>query len=335
MTVSGRSHAISVIGPTRPRVSVVIPTFNRAAFLPSAARSALDQTLHEIEVIIVDDGSTDATPDVCRSFAATDPRVRVIRQGNRGLPAARNAGLTAAAADWVAFLDDDDLWVPHALARLRAGVGEGDVVGCLAVAFTSDEPALTAPTILAAPQKFALTPYPPAVSAMPIALHELLLRSFFPIHGALFSTAAVRAVGGFDDTLKAAEDYDLWLRLAARAPVAVLPEALALVRMHPRQMSRVLGIQVAETRRVLERFLSTHPEIHRTGALRRRIARLAREEAYAALRAGQRRAARVAAAHAVRLWPADAKAWLYLLASPSPAAYRALRGVLRGGRGAK
>jgi len=331
VTVPDRSPAPPATSPTCPRVSVVIPTFNRAAFLPSAARSALGQTLRDIEVIIVDDGSSDDTPQVVEELRRDDPRVRSVRQDQRGLSAARNAGLEQVRGGQVAFLDDDDLWVPHALARLRAVAGEGEVVGCLAVGFTSTEPALAAPAILASPQVFALTPYPPAVSAAPVALRELLLRPFFPIHAALFSTVALRAVGGFDDTLKAAEDYDLWLRLAARAPVAVLPEVLALVRTHSGQMSRALGVQAGETRRVIERFLSTHPEIHRTGALRRRIAGLAREEAYAALHAGERRAARVAAAHAVRLWPADAKTWLYLLASSSPAAYRALRGVLRGG----
>ena len=325
MTVTGRS----------PAISVIIPTRNRAAFLSAAAHCALTQTERDLELIVVDDGSSDDTPQVLEELRRDDPRVRSFRQDHRGLAAARNAGLRQVRGGQVAFLDDDDLWVPHALARLRAAAGEHEVIGCLAVAFTSAELALTAPTILAAPQAFALTPYPPAVLAVPVALHELLLRSFFPIHAALFSTVALRAVGGFDDTLKAAEDYDLWLRLAARAPVAVLPEVLALVRAHPGQMSRALGVQVGETRRVIERFLSTHPEIHRTCALRRRIARLAREEAYAALLGGECRAARVAAAHALRLWPADGKAWLYLLASPSPAVYCALRGVLRGGQGAK
>ncbi len=117
--------------PTQPLVSVVIPTFNRAAFLPSAVRSALEQTLREIEVIIVDDGSTDATPEVCRALAEADPRVRLVRQANRGLAAARNAGLAAATADWVAFLDDDDLWVPEALATMRALTGRNHRGACL------------------------------------------------------------------------------------------------------------------------------------------------------------------------------------------------------------
>ena len=107
-----------------PLVSVVVPSYNRAALLQRTLRAILAQQITDLEVVVVDDGSTDET---ARTLAAADPRVAVIRhQQPAGVSAARNRGIAAARGEWIAFCDDDDLWSPHKLIRqLEAAEGVG------------------------------------------------------------------------------------------------------------------------------------------------------------------------------------------------------------------
>ena len=104
------------------KVSVIVPTFDRVAVLREAVESVLAQTHRDLEVVVVDDGSTDATPELVAAFAAGDARVRYERQANAGAAAARNTGLAAASGDFVAFLDSDDSWVPWHLSLMLAGL---------------------------------------------------------------------------------------------------------------------------------------------------------------------------------------------------------------------
>ena len=312
-----------------PRVSVVIPTRDRAAFLASAVASARAQTLSDLEIVVVDDGSTDETPALIAALAAQDPRIRPQRQPGSGLAAARNLGLRASGAPLVAFLDDDDLWAVDALETLAAALpATGAGIACRACTFTSAAPNLRAGEVLAAPDRFAVRPFEPSEPLAWLRLDDLLLRTLVPINACLLRTAALREIGGFDERLAAAEDYGMWLRLTTLAPVPVLSRTLALVRVHGGQMSRALARQAAETRRCLERFLAAFPAARRLvtpARLRRRIADLAREEAYSSLLDGDRRGAARAAWVAFRTRPADLKALSYLALAPVPGVYRALR----------
>jgi glycosyltransferase involved in cell wall biosynthesis len=114
-----------------PRISVVIPTYNRASLLVRAVESALCQTVRPVEILIVDDGSTDRTPAVVAQFGDS---IRYLRQGNAGASVARNRGVTAAGGEWIAFLDSDDLWLPghvEAMARaIRRTGGKADLYFC-------------------------------------------------------------------------------------------------------------------------------------------------------------------------------------------------------------
>ncbi len=165
-----------------------------------------------------------------------------------------------------------------------------------------------------------------------MTLDELLFRPLVPIHAALFRRVSLQELGGFDERFRAAEDYHLWLRLSARRPVPVNPAPLALVRSHREQMSASLGLQSHETRRVLEDFLAGHPSAWAAAGrwrLRRRLAALAREEAYAALLVRKRAPALRAAAAGISWNPLALKAWFYLAMAPLPGVYARLRKLRR------
>jgi glycosyltransferase involved in cell wall biosynthesis len=280
----------------------------------------------------VDDGSTPETEEETARLAAADPRVRVIRQANAGPGAARNAGLAQANAEWVAFLDDDDLWAPGALEELLAEATAGrDAIACHALRFFSDDATVTSADVLATPEAYRAEPWPPSPPRETLTLRELMLRPVAPIHAGVFRRQTVQEIGGFD-TSSGVEDYDLWLRLALRGPTPVVPRPLALYRWHPGQKSSPLVARARGTRLTLERFLSRHPDAvpeRDRRQLRRRLASLAREEAYACLLCGEASTTRSAVTAGLRWWPWDMKLRFYWVASWSPSLYTRARRLIR------
>jgi glycosyltransferase involved in cell wall biosynthesis len=188
------------------RISVVIPTRDRPLLLERAVASVLAQVGVDVEVVVVDDGS--AVPVELRG----DARVRIVRRGHPDGPAtARNAGLAEVSEPWVAFLDDDDLWAPDKLAlQLQALVAAPDA-GWVATGATLADAALV-----------PVRAFPPP-SVPDFRRRNRLIAGASSV---LARTALVRDLGGFDPAFAVLEDWDLWIRLAAAAPLAVVDRPL-------------------------------------------------------------------------------------------------------------
>ena len=205
-----------------PLVSVVIPTYNRAALLAQAIDSVLAQTFADYEVIVVDDGSTDRTAAVVEAVA--DRRVSLISLPHSGLPArVRNAGIKRARGRYIAFLDSDDLWDPSKLdEQLAALAARPDCRWCHTGGRCIDEAGAPHPR----------WPMPRLASEGWIAEPLLRRRAGVNSSSVLVDGALLRDVGGFDETFVWGEDYDLWVRLALRSPIACVRDPRVQRRIH-------------------------------------------------------------------------------------------------------
>jgi glycosyltransferase involved in cell wall biosynthesis len=228
-----------------PTITVIIPAFNRAAWLPETVRSVLSQTVSPLEILIVDDGSTDDTAAVCSQFM--EP-VRYIRQDNAGVGAARNRGAAEARGEWLAFLDSDDLWTPDKLevqlAAMAATGTDWSITGC--VMMDLDGRTLRGPqgfqrafplfrhTGLAPDEFFARYFAVGEVTAAGRPHRVYHGDAYVPLfHGNFASpaTAMVRRrlfadTGGFDPSLRLAEETEFFHRLSTRGPVVVVMSPL-------------------------------------------------------------------------------------------------------------
>ncbi|SRR6266550_51023 len=285
-----------------PAVSVVIPAHNAAPWLGDTLRSVLAQTYRDFEVIVVNDGSTDQTGKVIASFRRN---VRCVEQSNHGLPAARNTGIRNASGDWIALLDADDLWLPEKLARQMSLVNEHGLkwVYCDAYMF-DDATGITTSTFSAGrrlPDGDVLRP--------------LFLRNFIGTPTTVIRRDVFDDVGMLDETLvPCGEDWDLWLRIAARYPVGVVRLPLARYRVRRGSMSGVLNYEVGFQRflTVIERAAAQHPE--RLGPLRNRArANLCIGTGMTLGRSGILLEARKMFAQAIQLRPAAVEAYVYWL----------------------
>jgi glycosyltransferase involved in cell wall biosynthesis len=239
-----------------PRVSVIIPTYNRAAAVKEAVASVLAQTCRDFELLVVDDGSTDGTPAALARFGG---EIRVLRSHRRrGVSAARNAGIAAAQGEWLAFLDSDDLWLPEKLERQMA--------------FMEAHPQLLLSQTEETWVRRGLKVNPPRSHRKEggrIFLRSLE-RCLVSPSAAVLHRRLLEDHGGFDEELPAAEDYDLWLRLSWRHDVGLLPEPLIIKRGgHADQLSRQWGLDRWRIR-ALQKILAEPelPEPYRHAARR-------------------------------------------------------------------
>ncbi|MCL4553034.1 MAG: glycosyltransferase family 2 protein [Candidatus Marsarchaeota archaeon] len=216
-------------------VSVIIPTYNRAKYVAIAIESALNQDYPSLEVIVVDDGSTDGTREALRPYAG---RIRYIYQENQGESVARNTGVQLARSAYIAFLDDDDVWLEHKLARQVEYMESNQTVGLVACqGCVIDETGVRQPGLA-----FHRT------ETGEVSSEEIILDSSIGPSASLLKRAAFDDVGGFDSRIHYGEDWDLALRIAARHKVAYLAESLVLMRNHAGRQSD-FWLNLAKARR--------------------------------------------------------------------------------------
>ncbi len=263
--------------PGGPLVSVIVPAYQQRQWVAEALDSVFAQTYPHIEVIVVDDGSDDGTADLVRQRYGDG--VQVLRQTNQGLAAARNAGLALARGELVQFLDADDKLAPTKIALqvdALAGHPGCDVAYCDCT-FFPDTP----------PRARRGMPAPPADDSGDV-LEALLDGNFITApHAALLKRAVVEAVGGFAPSVQGTEDYDLWLRLAARGCRFLhTPGGHALYRARSDSMSSDDLRQVDSTLRVLDNAATYVPPQRRRAhrILRRSVRRLTDFKVYLLLR---------------------------------------------------
>ena len=252
-------------------MTAVIPTFNRAALVCRAVESALAQELPPDEVIVVDDGSSDGTAEALARFGE---RVRCLRQANAGVAAARNAGVRAASSDWIALLDDDDVWLPGHLARMRKAIAATDGVAALyfSDARLGDTDTLWSQADFTAHGEHELRT---DAEAWILAPRQPLMTP-----AVVVSRAAYLGCHGQDERLLCREDTHLFLKLGLTRPVCavagagarVTPDAAGarLTSAHPATGRRYLDASVRLTEDVLERVHPLTPAARRE--LRRRLA---------------------------------------------------------------
>ncbi len=233
----------------KPLVSVIIPTYNRDWIVKEAIESVLAQDFSDYELIVVDDGSDDRTPEI---LAAYEDPITVIRQSNRGVSAARNRGIAAATGRLIAFLDSDDLWLPQKLsAQVNFFAENPNAVIC------QTEEQWVRNGVRVNPKKRHLK-FSGMIFERSLALC-LVSPSAVMITKALFD-----AVGVFDEDLPACEDYDLWLRISCRYPVDLIETPLIIKRGgHADQLSRATGLdkyRIRSLMKLLEDNILTAPQ---------------------------------------------------------------------------
>lgn len=246
--MSGQTEPARVTSTDRPLISVVMPCYNGMRTVERSLRSVLAQTHDTLELIVVDDGSRDDSVSVIAAHAARDPRVRLISQENRGPAPARNRGLGAARGEFIAFLDADDTWEPDCLEALLA-------------ALLADRDAALA---YCGWQNLGITggrgePFVPADYELPNKVEIFLSGCRWPIHAALTRAQAIRASGGFDESLKACMDFDLWLRIATAYRIVRVPRVLAYYHHHAATQITRDRVRVASNHlKAQEKFVRTH-----------------------------------------------------------------------------
>jgi len=208
-----------------PKVSVIIPTYNCARYVPEAVESVLHQTYQDYEVIVVDDGSTDNTEKVLQKYR---DKIRYIKQKNSGVAAARNTGIREAHGEWVAFLDADDLWLPLKLKiQMEFSDRHPDVDFIYGDASSFNSNGVLTKSMFSERQ-----PHEGNV------IKNLLSENFIPILSVIARKKCFEKAGFFKEGMKYSEDYEMWLRVAKFFKFGYITEVVVSYREHEKSASQ-------------------------------------------------------------------------------------------------
>ena len=231
-------------------VSVIITCYNYGKYLPECIQSVLNQTYKNVEIVIVNDGSTDNTNDIMLPYLANNS-VKYISQDNRGQANAKNVGIANSTGEYIAFLDADDLWLPDKLEKQLQCICNDTigVVYCRANYFDEDSNELNyeMTSEYLQPQKGKVTEY-------------LIFDNFIQFSSTIVKRECFKKFGCFDETLKMGIDWDLWLRMSTYYHFDYVNERLFYYRMgHSGQMSKNMDERHRCSDRIIEKFLVTYP----------------------------------------------------------------------------
>ncbi len=252
-----------------PLVSVIVPTFNGAKHIGATIDSILAQTYRNLEVLVIDDGSTDDTPEVVRRYGSP---VHYVQQSNAGTAAARNTGVRQSRGEIIALLDHDDLWLPRKLELQVPRFLSAPEVGLVFAGiefFLHDTGRVTA------------TYFP----AEELDAHDLLAHEVLPIQTVMFRRTAFEQVGPFDTALRGTDDWDMSIRMASQFRVIGVPETLARVRLHETQQGHNQERMFHQAMRVVEKHEHLHPNCRKCRRAARKSRGILRENYYGEIKA--------------------------------------------------
>ncbi len=229
-----------------PSVSVIIPTYNSAEFLSDAIDSALAQTYGDMEIIVINDGSTDDTRDVLEKYAG---HIIYLEQKNGGPAKARNKGIGFAKGEYIAFLDADDIWLPSKLEEQMSTLASHPDAALVYSRMINFDQAFEKPSFL----------WPKTVYSGHI-FDELLVEDCILLSSVVVKASVLREVSGFDEGLLTAEDWNFYLKVAKRHEIVGIDKAFVKRRMHTSNLSERVDVNIG-TLDSLDRLIDMFPDI--------------------------------------------------------------------------
>lgn len=293
---------------SNPTISVIIPTYNRASLLNRSIKSVLNQTFHDFELIVVDDGSTDNTKELINEFMKNDPRIRYIWQENSGGPTKPiNAGIKKSKGDYITILGSDDEILPEKLEKqIKKFDSVSKNVGLIycGLQYIPENKNKQSKTIIPKLRGNLFT--------------ELLKGSFIGGITPLIKKECFQKLGLFDTSLPSGEDWDMWIRISKNYEFDYVPEALAIYHIHGKQISANFNDTIEGFQKILKKYIddiSIYPSIYNDHLIRIGIFYCLNDN----IKAGQKYFSK-----AIKIKPIQINAYSNLILSKIPRFYSAI-----------
>lgn len=293
-----------------PLVSIVITTFNRSKLLARALDSALKQTFNDLEVIVIDDGSTDNTRAMVEIYAKEDPRIKYFFQENKGVVGAKNAGIKESHGDYIAFLDSDDIWMPEKLAKQVATLKADKDIGLVYsnARIITNEGAATGKIYIKTHEKSIATDE---------YFQRMIIRDFIPLSSIIVRREVFSTCGLIREDFHGSDDYEWLLRLLSNGvKFSYIDEVLMEYRLTHNSDSSDLHLRHKITLRILKIYAQKLQNVspNYTRQLKKRYAQAYYGLGYANYEKNNLKEAREALRNSILNWPfCDGKKYLLLL----------------------